>query len=214
MAITGEIGRKFGTYTRSTIIRFSSFYLLVLAFFIVLVSIYYSEKNQIQGGDGQLEFHVCVCPPAAHRNNNLHLPGSRNNGADEIQDQINRLFAAALGVEQVQIVTPGRAMRSAMDADVAHFVLGGVLRQIDNKIGINGYSEGAKSSESVYKPDWELSLAHAGADANALMRAGYGDRIATFGLGNAHASRLRELSVSQRDLLSRRIVIVAVGGQS
>ena len=102
------------------------------------------------------------------------------------------------------------------DAGAALFDLGGVLRHIDNQIGINGYSEEANVGESVYKSDWELSLARAVAVANELKRAGYGDQIVTFGFGNSHASKLRGLAEDQGRLLSRRvdIVIMAVGGES
>jgi chemotaxis protein MotB len=102
------------------------------------------------------------------------------------------------------------------NAGAALFDLGGVLRHIDNQIGVNGYSEEANVGETVYKSDWELSLARAVAVANELKRAGYGDQIVTFGFGNSHASKLRDLAEDKGRLLSRRvdIVIMAVGGEN
>lgn len=102
------------------------------------------------------------------------------------------------------------------NAGAALFDLGGVLRYIDNQIGVNGYSEEANVGETVYKSDWELSLARAVAVANELKRAGYGDQIVTFGFGNSHASKLRGLGEEQGRLLSRRvdIVIMAVGREN
>jgi len=62
------------------------------------------------------------------------------------------------------------------NASAALFDLGGVLRHIDNQIGVNGYSEEANVGETIYKSDWELSLARAVAVANELKRAGYSDQ--------------------------------------
>ena len=197
MGITDEMGRKLAAYTRSTTIQITSFNLLVLAFSVVLVSIYYSLKIQTKGRGGQLKSYVYVYLSAAHRINHLHLSGRRFIGANKFQGQINDLFAAALRGAQVQIGIPGRA-----------------ISQIDNKMGVNRSSEGVKLGGSVYNPGWELSLARAGLDANDLMRAWYGDLIATFGFCNAHASSLREMPESQLGLLSRHIVIVAGSGQN
>ena len=102
------------------------------------------------------------------------------------------------------------------NAGAALFDLGGVLRHIDNQIGVNGYSEEANVGETIYKSDWELSLARAVAVANELKRAGYSDQIVTFGFGNSHSSKLSGLPEDQVRLLSRRvdIVILAVGGKN
>ncbi|MDP6427407.1 MAG: flagellar motor protein MotB [Rhodospirillales bacterium] len=100
------------------------------------------------------------------------------------------------------------------DAGAALFDLGGVLRHIDNQIGVNGYSEEEKFSGTEYKSDWELSLARAVAVANALKRAGYDDQIVSFGFGNTRSSKLKDIAAEKRRLLSRRIdiVIMATGG--
>ena len=102
------------------------------------------------------------------------------------------------------------------NASAALFDLGGVLRHIDNQIGVNGYSEEANVGETIYKSDWELSLARAVAVANELKRAGYSDQIVTFGFGNSHSSKLSGLAEDHGRLLSRRvdIVILAVGGEN
>ena len=195
MGITDEMGRKLAAYTRSTTIQITSFNLLVLAFCVVLVSIYYSLKIQTKGRGGQLKSYVYVYLSAAHRINHLHLSGRRFIGANKFQGQINDLFAAALRGAQVQIRTPGRA-----------------ISQIDKNIGANKSSEGVKFGGSGYNP--ELCLAPAGLDAIDLTRAGCGDLIATFGFCNSHASKLREMPKSQRGLLSRDIVFAASSEQN
>lgn len=195
MGITDRIGWKLGAYMSATTIQIASFNLLVLAFSIVLVSIYYSSKIRAKGGGGQPKFYVYVYLSAALRVNHLHLSGSRNIGAEKFQGQINDLFAAALRGAQVQIRTPGRA-----------------ISQIDKNIGANKSSEGVKFGGSGYNP--ELCLAPAGLDAIDLTRAGCGDLIATFGFCNSHASKLREMPKSQRGLLSRDIVFAASSEQN
>ncbi len=96
------------------------------------------------------------------------------------------------------------------------FTLGGVLRNIENQLGINGYSDEKGFEGKEYKSNWELSLARSIAVGNAFRRAGYSEGLLNFGYGNSHSSYLTEATEEQRKTLSRRIdiVILAVGSAS
>ncbi len=101
----------------STTIQFLSLYLLVLAFFILLVSISTPENIKSKAVmDSLNSTFASVRQPSTE----LTIFTSRSGrfiGAQEFQDRLDGLFAAALGVEKVEIVQPGRAMRVIMDAD-------------------------------------------------------------------------------------------------
>jgi len=61
----------------------------------------------------------------------------------------------------------------------ALFDLGGVLRNIDNQISVNGHSDPAPPEGGEYASNWELSSARANAALNIMTEAGIPDhRIA------------------------------------
>ncbi len=94
------------------------------------------------------------------------------------------------------------------------FELGGVLRNIENQIGVAGYSEEENFEGATYTSDWELSLARSIQVANALKSAGYGSEILSYGYGRSRNVELAGASAERRQILSRRIdiVIMATGG--
>jgi hypothetical protein len=117
MALTDNSGQQVGAHSRSTTIQFLSLYLLVLAFFILLVSISTPENIKSKAVMDSLNSTF-----ASVRQPRIELTvftsrAGRFIGADEFQDRIDGLFAASLGVEKVEIVAPGRSMRVVMDAD-------------------------------------------------------------------------------------------------
>ncbi|MCW8861063.1 MAG: OmpA family protein, partial [Rhodospirillales bacterium] len=99
-------------------------------------------------------------------------------------------------------------------ANDALFVLGGVLRNVNNMIGVNGHSDPEPTGGVNYTSNWELSLARAIAVANALRRAGYDGDVLTYGYADSRFSTLSELPDSQKYSLARRvdIVILPTGG--
>jgi chemotaxis protein MotB len=88
------------------------------------------------------------------------------------------------------------------------FTLGGLLGNVENQLGINGYADEKNLNGSAYKSNWELSLARSIAVGNALRDAGYSGDIVNYGFGNAHSSYLTNATEGQRRLLSRRIDMV------
>jgi len=88
------------------------------------------------------------------------------------------------------------------------FTLGGLLGNVENQLGINGYADEKSIDGEKYKSNWELSLARSISVGNALRQAGYSGDLLNFGYGNAHNPYLKNANDSQREILSRRIDIV------
>jgi chemotaxis protein MotB len=95
-------------------------------------------------------------------------------------------------------------------AKKALFQLGGVLRNINNQLGVNGHSDPEPIHGGRFASNWELSLARAGAVANALKRAGYTQDILVYGFGDSDFQNLPELPKKQRNALARRVDIVVL----
>ncbi len=90
----------------------------------------------------------------------------------------------------------------------ALFVLGGVLRNIGNRIGVNDHSGPPRPADGEYISNWELSMARAATVANALRQSGYLEDIIAFGYANSRTGQFSGLPESLRETLSRRIEIV------
>jgi chemotaxis protein MotB len=88
------------------------------------------------------------------------------------------------------------------------FSLGGLLGNVENRLGINGYADEKNLRETKYKSNWELSLARSISVGNAFREAGYSGELLNFGYGNAHSPYLKNATDDQRKILSRRIDIV------
>jgi chemotaxis protein MotB len=118
-----------------------------------------------------------------------------------------------LSLSGERLFQPGTA-QLAEQARVELFELGGVLRNIENQIGVAGYSEEESFEGASYTSDWELSLARSIQVANALKRAGYGAEILSYGYGRSRNLELAGTAPERRQILSRRIdiVIMATGG--
>lgn len=118
-----------------------------------------------------------------------------------------------LSLSGERLFRPGTA-QLADQARAELFELGGVLRNIENQIGVAGYSEEDSFDGASYTSDWELSLARSIQVANALKSAGYGAEILSYGYGRSRNVELAGTAPDRRQILSRRIdiVIMATGG--
>ncbi len=92
----------------------------------------------------------------------------------------------------------------------ALFVLGGVLRNIGNRIGVQGHTDPRPvSGRGLYASNWELSLARAAAVANELKRSGYTDYINIYGFAASRYDQLPVMADEQaRFTMARRVDIV------
>jgi len=102
---------------------------------------------------------------------------------------------------------PGQAVMTER-AEEALFQLGGILRNIGNQIGVNGHSDPSPVTGGVFASNWELSMARAGAVANALTQAGYEDPIVSFGYSNSRYAQLPDLPEDRRLAIGRRVDLV------
>jgi len=118
-----------------------------------------------------------------------------------------------LSLSGERLFRPGTA--ALTDGALAElFELGGVLRNIENQIGVSGYSEEESFAGASYTSDWELSLARAITVSNALKSAGYSQQVLSYGYGRSRNIELAGTSIERRRILSRRIdiAIMATGG--
>ncbi len=100
------------------------------------------------------------------------------------------------------------------DARRALFVLGGLLQNIENQIGVNSYADEENFDSQEFPSNWELSLARSIAVGNSFRRAGYAEEILNFGYGNSRTSFLKNAKEESRGKLSRRIDIVIMAAGS
>ncbi|GAB6054236.1 flagellar motor protein MotB [Magnetospira thiophila] len=93
-------------------------------------------------------------------------------------------------------------------AQAALFELGGVLRNINNQVTVQGHSDPVPPEGGPYTSNWELSMGRAVAVANALRRAGYPENIPAQGFASSRYNLLPPLPEAQRRSLARRVDIV------
>jgi chemotaxis protein MotB len=116
--------------------------------------------------------------------------------------------------DRLIIALPGDLLFQADDAVLtergrqALFVLGGVLRNIGNRIGVNDHSAPPRAAGSDAQSNWEMSTMRAAVVANALRQSGYPDDIIAFGYADTRTGQFSGLPEALRDTLSRRLEIV------
>ncbi len=101
----------------SIVIQFLSLYLLVLAFFILLITISTPEEVKSRAvKDSLTSTFASILPPRTALETFTSKEGEVL-AKPEFLETVNGLFATALGVEKVEIVQPGRLMRVLISAD-------------------------------------------------------------------------------------------------
>lgn len=115
--------------------------------------------------------------------------------------------------DQVVISLPGDLLFAPSQtnlserAALAVFRLGGMLRNIDNEIVVQGYSgPDAALRDGV----WEQSLRRAIAVANSLRRSGYTDDILVYGYGDSRFQMLPEMPEPARRAVAQRVDIIVL----
>lgn len=100
---------------------FLGLYLVVLAFFILLVSISTMEETKSQKVmDSLSSTFTSIVPPSAELQSFKAKDGDVLAG-QEFQQQVTGIFATELGIDKVQTVQPGRQMRLILSADSLFF---------------------------------------------------------------------------------------------
>ncbi len=112
------------------------------------------------------------------------------------------------------LFAPGKAELSER-ARQALFVLGGVLRNVGNQIGVNGHTDPTPPVGGGYKTNWELSMGRAAVVANSLRHSGYSENIIAFGYADSRFGDLPDVDQEKRMSMARRVDIIVfptVGG--
>ena len=104
-----------------TIALFLGLYLVVLAFFILLVTISTLEESKSKKVmDSLSSAFTSIVPPSADLQSFKSKDGDVLAG-QEFQQQVTGIFATELGVDKVETVQPGRQMRLLLAADSLFF---------------------------------------------------------------------------------------------
>jgi chemotaxis protein MotB len=120
----------------------------------------------------------------------------------ELDDQV------VISVPSDVLFRPGHAALLP-EADEALFRLSGVLRQIGNRIDVQGHTDPEPPRAMGFESNWSLSLARALNVANALEGAGYEGKLTAVGLSDSHYKHLDpSLSEAERFRLARRVDLV------
>ncbi|MBL4615572.1 MAG: hypothetical protein JKY27_11955 [Magnetovibrio sp.] len=105
----------------STLALFLGLYLVVLAFFILLVTISTVEETKSKKVmDSLSSAFTSIVPPSADLTSFKSKDGDVLAG-QEFQQQVTGIFSTALGIDKVEMVQPGRQMRLLMKADNLFF---------------------------------------------------------------------------------------------
>jgi chemotaxis protein MotB len=96
--------------------------------------------------------------------------------------------------DRLVFVMPGKILFKSGLAELsdegreALFMLGGVLRNIDNEIVVNGHSGTKQFVQKGFTSNWELSIALAVSIANTLRQSGFPRPISVFGYADKRPS--------------------------
>lgn len=91
----------------------------------------------------------------------------------------------------------------------ALFALVGLLRNLQNRIEVEGHADPKPPTVAAFVSNWELSLARATAVALSLEAAGYGQSVVIRGRAAARYAEIAEtLAPAERDALARRVDII------
>ncbi|MEO5338612.1 MAG: hypothetical protein H7841_17255 [Magnetospirillum sp. WYHS-4] len=116
--LLGASPRQEESTSSPTLALFLGLYLLILAFFILLVSISTTEDAKAKAVmEGLTSTFASLLSPTSDPTNFTSKEGDLVAAGAEFQEQIAGTFAAEIQITRVEAVTPGRAMRVVMPAD-------------------------------------------------------------------------------------------------
>jgi len=116
--------------------------------------------------------------------------------------------------DRVLIALPSDALFEAGRAEMtagahdAMFSLSGVLRNINNQIGVNGHSDRSDPADRAYDSNWELSVARAASVGNLLRDSGVKQNIIAYGFSDSRFDELPDIADAQKSAMARRVDIV------
>lgn len=101
----------------SSLALFLALYLLVLAFFILLVSISKIEDTKSQAAMDSISSSFATILPPSLRLTAISESEGKILAGQQFQEQITNIFSTTIQVLKVEVVQPGRLMRIKMDTD-------------------------------------------------------------------------------------------------
>lgn len=116
--------------------------------------------------------------------------------------------------DRVLIALPSDALFEIGQAEMtpgandAMFALSGVLRNINNQIGVNGHSDRLDPAGNAYDSNWELSVARAAAVGNLLRDSGVKQNIIAYGFSDSRFDELPDIADEEKNAMARRVDIV------
>lgn len=213
--------------SRAWMITFTDLVSLMLTFFVLLFAM-----SHVKVGDWQSMTEALSQRLNASRQPGAALPSAPYNIATGLRRQaidldylasvIGQALRADAGLaggrvarleDQLVISLPGDLLFApdqtllSERAAVAVFRLGGMLRNIDNEIVVQGFSG---PDPALREGVWELSLGRAVAVANALRRSGYTGDIPVYGYGDSRYKLLPEMPEGARRAVAQRVDIVVL----
>jgi chemotaxis protein MotB len=209
-------------------ITFTDLASLLLAFFVLLFSMSSVRLDSWKDAVDSLSRTLNptrvdkVVPSAVPFNIGTTFP-KRGRGLDYLSTVLNEAMREDALLSKTRIVRaddrlivalPGDLLFDKGSAELSEragkslLILGGVLRNIGNRIGVNGHSDPQPLGGGTYTSNWELSLARAEAVADALRHAGYGREIVAYGFADSRYRQLPKIEEEQRRALARRVDIV------
>jgi len=90
----------------------------------------------------------------------------------------------------------------------AMFSLSGVLRNINNQIGVNGHSDRSSPKDAAYDSNWELSIVRAASVGNLLRESGVEQDIVAYGFSDSRFNELPIMADEERTAMARRVDLV------
>ena len=214
--------------SKAWLVTFTDMVSLVLTFFVLLFSMSSVKiddwENMIDALSQSLnptKVEVVATPTARHNIASVFLKRAIN--LDYLTSVLEETVGADVALAETKIVrmedfmivmlpgdllfAPGRAVLTN-EARQALFSLGGVLRNVDNEVMVNGHSDPVRPASGEFDTNWDLSLSRAVVVANALRRAGYNQDIVASGYADARYAELPDLPEAVRRSLGRRVDIL------
>jgi len=90
----------------------------------------------------------------------------------------------------------------------AVFELSGILRNIENRLILEGHTDPTPPDGDAFSSNWELSVARAAAVAAVLRESGVRQEIEAVGYGDSRYETLPDTDAARRDRLANRVDIV------
>jgi len=173
----------------SSVALFLALYLLVLAFFILLVSISTIEEVKSRAAmDSLSSSFTTILPPS------LQLTAISNSQGEvlagqQFQEQVTNIFATTIQVTKVDVIQPGRLMRVQLDSDILFEIGKAEIRESHNPLldrivaSLSGRPPGFRydmefvlgspfQSGKIMAIDQTLEMSRAGAFVRAMLGRG------------------------------------------